>query len=136
MHDQSQERLQAMRRLATRLTARADLLPEQERALVRALIEHGHSLCALSRLFGDWPSTIKRRLDRVMARVASPKFGFVAERLARLSPVRQRVARSCVLHGLSLRAAARELRLSHHSVRRHAEALHAMFEAADRRLER
>lgn len=132
MEDRAHEHIRALREQAARLRHRAALLPDDERALVEALFEHGRSICSMARLMDLWPTTLKRRLDRVVTRLASPKFGFFAARLPRLSPVRQRIARACILHGFSQRAAARELRMSHHVVRRHADALHAMFEAAEK----
>ncbi len=124
------ERIDLLQERGRRFRAYAELLPEPERALVQALFEHGHSLSGLARITGLWPSTLHRRLERIVTRISSPKFAFVAARLGGLTPVRQRVGRACVLHGRSLRQAALELRLPGHVVRRHVEALHAMFEAA------
>ena len=130
MKIEDRERVHVLRRQAQSVRDRALLLPDAERALVQALLAHGHSMSSLARLMGLWPSTLRRRLSRVVTRMASPKFAFFAGRLPELSPARQRIARTCILHGYSLSHAAKELRMSHHAVRRHSEALHAMFEAA------
>jgi lambda repressor-like predicted transcriptional regulator len=130
MQIQDRERVEVLRSQAQALRDRAGLLCDDERALVEALLEHGHSMRALARLMGLWPSTLRRRLDRVVTRMASPKFTFFAARMPGLSHARRRVGRACVLHGMSLRRASRELRMSHHTIRRHVDALHAMFEAA------
>lgn len=122
-------RLHALQDRAREFREFAGHLPRSERALLDALFLEGHTLTTLSRLLGLWPSTLHRRLERVVTRISSPKFAYFVQKLPALRPTRQRVARACILHGLSLRAAAAELRMPMHVLRAHALALHAMFEA-------
>lgn len=118
------------RELAEQIVRRADWLPREDKSILQAIYEDGRSVTEVAVLRGDSPRQLRRRVHRLVERVLSQKFTFVAAHLPSWSPTRRRVAEACVLHGLSLRRAAERLGLSHHTVRRNYEAVHALYEAA------
>ena len=107
-------------------------LPDQDRALLEAFYRDGRPVAELAALAGCTPRVIRRRIRTLVARVLSPRFAFVAHHEPRWSPTRRRVARACVLGGRSLREAADDLALSLHTVRRHHDAINALFETLAR----
>ena len=141
------------RRYAEMLVERAAWIPSSDRSLIEAVHGEGLSVVAYVRrcldrgvepverdAFGKtalengrdldaWARMARRRLRRLNDRLASDRFAFVIARRNAWPTTRRRVAVTCTLHGRSLRAASRELGLSLHTVRRHAEAIEAMFEA-------
>lgn len=139
------------RRYAEMLVERAAWIPTVDRALIEAVYGEGLSVVGYVRrcldrgvvpveraVFGGgagradldaWSRAARRRLRRVVARLGSDRFAFVIARRNTWATSRRRVAMACVLHGNSLRQASRDLGLSLHTVRRHMEAVDAMFEA-------
>lgn len=124
------------RDLAEVLMSRATLLSELDRYLVQGVFRDGRPLTELAALWeGDGPGprptpkALRRRLRRLVERVLSPRFEFVAAHRHRWPPTRRRVATACVLHGLSCREAADKLRLSIHLVRRHMDAVETVYGA-------
>ncbi len=124
------EEVQALRRCAERIGTRAELLAERERSLLEAVFVDGRSRNQMARLLRCDPRTVRRKLRQIVHRMECPKFMFVASHLDLMGTARRRVAQACVLHGLSLRRAAAALQMPINSVRHHAAAVHAMFEAA------
>lgn len=123
-------RRRARRTLAERIVARSEGLPAQDRTLVRLVYHEGRSVSELAGLMGVSARTLRRRVRRLTTRVLSPRFLFVLSHQGKWSVTRRRVAEACVLGGMSLREAARALDLSFHTVRRHHDAVNALFEAA------
>jgi len=117
---------------ARRISSLADWLPPADAALLHAVYSAGQSVTELARIAGLSPPALRRRVRRLAARVLSEKFLFVARHLGGWPPTRRRVARLCVLEGVSMREAARRLGLSLHTVRKHCHAIDALFEAATR----
>lgn len=110
------------------LRARMDVLDADEQALLRAMYFDGKSAVELAALTGDRPRAVRRRARRIASRVLSAQFIFV-QRQKDLWPVpRRRVAVEVFVHGRSLREAAAGLRMNLYTVRRHHEAVLAMFE--------
>lgn len=114
---------------AERLVIRAQWLAEPDRALVEAVYRDGQTTVELARLLETDARRVRRRVKKLVGRLASPKAMFVAQHGERWSPMRRRVAIACVLHGRSLRESADELGLTLHTVRLHAHAIDALFEA-------
>jgi DNA-directed RNA polymerase specialized sigma24 family protein len=129
---ETESELLRQRDLAERLGARASLLPPADRVLLRAAFEDGRSVPELARLSGEPERKVRRRVERLVRRVGSDRFFFVGRHLQRWPPTRRKVAEAVVLSGLSMRRAARELRLTVYAVRLHMEAVNAMFESAQR----
>jgi len=97
-----------------------------EHSLMMAVYNDGMPLVRLSRLLGNKDrGTVARRVRRALARLANPNFGKVLLKPAHWSPLRQAVAERIWLFGDSQRKTARELGLTLHGVRRHAQAITA-----------
>ncbi|MEZ6242702.1 MAG: hypothetical protein R3B57_06625 [Phycisphaerales bacterium] len=108
---------------------RSDLLSPADRALVHAHYRDGRSVVEIARLGGGSPRSLRRRLKRVVERELDPLFAFVARRRGSWSGTRRRVATSLVLEGRSMRETGERLGLSLHTVRRHHDAVRALFES-------
>lgn len=121
---------------ADSLVARAAFLPPDDRALIEAYFRDGQTIKVLSELHHTDARAMSRRIRRLCERLLSERFGFVLRNFESWSPSRRRVATATMLHGHSMRAASGVLRMSLYSVRRHADAINALYESERRRLER
>jgi DNA-directed RNA polymerase specialized sigma24 family protein len=128
--DAESRRARRRREVAAFIAARAEFLGPDERELMRAVYEEGKTPTDLSRLTGLRPRHIQRRVRRILRRVLSDRFLFVAAQRADWPAGRQRVATAVVLRGLSMRRAAQELGVSIYAVRYHMQAVEAMFGAS------
>jgi len=133
-------RRRTRREHAEAITGRAAWLPADDRELVEAVFAHGRSVAAYVRTQrerglrpGLTERTARRRLRRLIQRLASPRFAFVIDQRRHWGATRRRVAMACVVQGLSLRQAARALGLSLHAVRRHMDAVDALYTEAGNR---
>ncbi len=117
------------RDLVERIVERADLLAPADRALVHAHYRDGRSVVEIARLRGGSPRSLRRRLKRLVERELDPLFAFVARRRASWSHTRRRVATSLMLEGRSMRETGQRLGLSLHTVRRHHDAVRALYES-------
>lgn len=126
------------RSAADRVLARAEFLPPDDRALIEAVYARGQTVQAVARLAaaatGRQPTpgecrVLRRRVRRLLTRLADPLFAYVAVSRGRWSPTMRRIAEECVLAGRSQRDAAVRLALSYHTVRRTCHALEAMARA-------
>jgi DNA-directed RNA polymerase specialized sigma24 family protein len=115
--------------LAQRVLDRAPLLAPGDRALLEAVFRDHRPLTQIADLLGLTPKVVRRRTRQAITRALSDRVAWVARHAPGWSPVRRRVAIACVVEGRPLRDAARTLNLSLHTVRRHAETIHAAFEA-------
>lgn len=111
------------------LVSRAQWLAEADRALVEAVYRDGKTTVELARLLETDACTVRRRMKKLVRRLASSKAVWVARHMERWSPMRRRVATACVLHGLSLRESASEVGQSLYAVRQHMHAIDALYEA-------
>lgn len=125
---ESDLRRRRRREHTARLVERAVWLPPRDRALVEAVFRDGHPVTDLARLTGDCPRSLRRRVRQLAARLTSPRFLFVVHHRDLWTNSRRRVGTACFIEGLSLRAAARELQMSLHTVRRHTDAIEAAYE--------
>jgi DNA-directed RNA polymerase specialized sigma24 family protein len=122
-----------------RLVELAAGLPEPDRVLVELVIREGRPISQIARLQGVEPLRLRRRLKRLLRRLASDEYLFVSRHVLvtalRGEPVshwpatRRRVAQACFMHGLSLRQAATALHLSLHAVRGHRDAVRALVQS-------
>lgn len=97
----------------------SEYLAEEDRLLVEAVYRDGRTVRELGKLAGRPPHHVARRLARVIRRLRSPIFRFVALRDGALPPPAQPVARLVVLEGRSLREASSATRQPLHRVREH-----------------
>ncbi|MCB9847030.1 MAG: hypothetical protein H6814_01310 [Phycisphaeraceae bacterium] len=118
------------RDLAEALVARAEYLLPEDRALLTAIYRDGASAREVALLSGATPRSIRRRIRALAQRALDPRFAFVIVHRDAWPPTRRRVATELTLHGRPLRETARLLNLTLHTVRRHADAVRVMYEAA------
>lgn len=116
--------------LADHLLERAAWLPERDQQLVESVYRRGQTAVELARLTGEPPRTVRRRIKRLVDRLLDQRTAFVATRRAHWPRTRRTIAERVVLHGGSMRSAARELGISLHAVRRHMDAIQNQFEGA------
>jgi DNA-directed RNA polymerase specialized sigma24 family protein len=107
------------REIRDRIVGRADYLAPTDAELVRAVFERQLQVREVARLMGWREQTVRKRLRRLLSRITSPRFAFVAGSLDAWPPTRRRVAVACILHGRPIRPVAHELGLTLHTVRRH-----------------
>lgn len=124
--------------VARRVLARADLLPESERALVVAVLERGqplHEVAALAGLTergrgpGRTASTSRaagRALRRITTRVMTAEFEHVRLNREHWPPAMARAASLMFLHGLTQAQAAAAMGTTLHAVRQHALAVRTL----------
>ncbi len=118
------------REAAERIVALADGLSRPDRALLEAIYERGLSAAECARMAGRDVRWMQRRVKRLLTRLADPRYAFVYARHRHWPTFRRRVARAIFLEGRSRRRTARELGVSLHRVRREADRVAAMADAA------
>lgn len=129
-------RRRTRREHAEMLAERAAFLPAHDRELVEAVYHEGLSVAGYVRRQRDrdivrWTErAARRRLRRLVERLASPRFVFVLGARSSWPLTRRRVAVAVVIQGRSLRETARSLGLSLHAVRRHIDAVEALYTEA------
>jgi DNA-directed RNA polymerase specialized sigma24 family protein len=122
-------RRKRQREMADSIISRAEYLTGPDRTLVLAVYEDNRRMSDLARMMGIHPRSLRRRVRRLIERMMSPKFAFVASRRDQWASTQRRVATACVLHGLSIRAAADQLKLSHYTVRKHCDIVQTLYAA-------
>ncbi|MBK7406538.1 MAG: hypothetical protein IPJ41_18565 [Phycisphaerales bacterium] len=128
-------RKRVLRSRADTLVERAALLSKEERLLVEGVFRDGRTVTQLARVWRrpEGPrieaKSLQRRLRRILRRMHTPEFAFVAKHRGAWPPPMDRVATACILHGLTLREASLELGLSVHTVRRNFHAVLALCAA-------
>ncbi|MEM1071568.1 MAG: hypothetical protein AAGH71_01915 [Planctomycetota bacterium] len=115
---------------AQQLTRRAKLLDPPDRRLIEDMFDAGRPCSTIAAELGTDPRALRRRARRITTRMLDPRFDFVAAQAESWRPTRRRVANWHYIKGKSLRVIARELGMSLYSVRRHRDAVEAMFELA------
>lgn len=124
------ERRRRRRETSEQLVALFDHLPPQDAALLRAVYVDGKRIRQLAAIVDIPAKSLGTRLQRLIRRVRTPLFSFVAHQSPLWTHDRRRVAQAVVLHGRPLRETCRELQLSLHAVRQHLASIQATFEAA------
>ncbi|GAB5497495.1 MAG: hypothetical protein Phyf2KO_25750 [Phycisphaerales bacterium] len=109
----------------------ADHLPPKDRALITQIFVDGIPINRLAQNSGEEPRRLARRVKSITKRMLDPRFKYVTENKAAWRPTRQRVAAACIVEGLSMREASEKLKLSPYTIRKHREAIDAMFESAE-----
>lgn len=123
------ERLRS-REFVHELLRRCEPLPEDDVALIRAIYVDELPVARMAALMGVSTRSVRRRVDRMVARVMSPDFAFVVEHSWRWGGTRRGVAHAIIVLGRSLRQTAEDLDLSLHGVRHHHAAILALCHAA------
>lgn len=101
----------------------AEFLPRDQAMLIEQVYDKQTSRSELAALAGMSPRTMSRRIQAIVRRMKTPIYRFVAGR-EHLLPTRCKpVAQCVVLHGMSLRQAAKATGHSLHEVR---QAMHTI----------
>lgn len=114
---------------AEALTERAQHLAPPERRLIEDLFDSGRPCSTIASELGRDARAIRREARDITRRLLDPRFEFVTAHADAWRPTRQRIALSLYVHGRGLRKTARELGVTLYSVRRHRDAIEALFEA-------
>ncbi|MBA4120377.1 MAG: hypothetical protein C0513_06735 [Isosphaera sp.] len=115
--------------LADRIRVRAELLPEQERALLEAVYQHGQRLGQVALMMRVSPRTARRRVRGLITRVLSDGFIYVARHRGGWSPRFASVASRVFIEGMTIRGAARASGQSYHTCRCVCAAVRQMLRA-------
>lgn len=120
--------------VADTIAMRADWLAPEDRPLVLAIYRDGTSAADLAALVESATGTpidarvIRRRVRRAIRRLLDPKNLFIARSAESWSSTRRRIATEVYLRGRSRGHTAALLGLSLYSVRKHTEAIDALFD--------
>lgn len=113
-----------------RVLDRAEWLTKPDRALVESIFRDGRTAVEIAHLTREDPRAVRRRVRRAVNRAMSERLAFVMRSRSGWTSVRRRVADLTIVEGISTRLAAERLGLSYHTVRRHREAIDALFHAS------
>ena len=100
------------------ISLRARFLPKDQRALISAIYEQGQSCVQVAAMCGLPVRGVRREVQKILHRLATPEFTFVALHMDSWCHTMRRVAQCCVLGGVPVRRASATLRLSLHTVRK------------------
>jgi DNA-directed RNA polymerase specialized sigma24 family protein len=117
------------RDVTDRIVERSQALPPFERSMVEAIYLRRMTATAVAREMRVQPRTVRRVVREAVRRVLSPLFAYVLQHREGWTGHRRQVAQLCHIEGMSLRAAAKVIGISFHTIRRHDEAVRLMFEA-------
>lgn len=140
--DPADLRRKRRRAFADRMLALSAHLPDHDRTLIEASFRDSLRVVELAALVCVREPTdtqvraMRRRIRMLVRRLLNPRFEFVVRALANAegiprapwSPLRARVAREFYLQGRTMRAIAADTRESFYSIRRHRDAVEALFD--------
>ena len=118
-----EDRRVGARQRAETVLALAEHLPEDDRVLLRQVFELGLTVPQIARQMDRPRGRVYRRVQRVLRRMATPLFRYVAGHQRILPAELRPVATFCVLAGLSVRHAAGRSRMTLHEIRCRLQAL-------------
>ena len=108
------------------LLLRAEVLPPSDRTLIGLVYREGFTTNTIAAMGFGPVRTVRRRVHKLVRRMLSPEFAFVALHAGDWPPTRRAVARAYFLHGLPMGEVARELGITYYAVRRHHDAIRAL----------
>ncbi len=111
------------------ISERTKHLPDLERALLDEIYVNGKSIADIAKLRGDDVKLLRRQVRRITTRVLTPRYRYVTEHQSAWRPTRRMVAGACVVEGLSIKDASIKLHLSTYLIRKHRDAIEALFES-------
>ena len=100
------------------LDLRANLLNSQDRALLQMHLEAGRNFHEIGRLLGLSPSTVCRRIHRMIHRLSDPTYTICLRNQRHFSRLELEVIRDHFVRGLSLACIRRRHTLGHRRIRR------------------
>jgi DNA-directed RNA polymerase specialized sigma24 family protein len=119
-----------LRDAAERILDLADHLAAPDRALLRGIYDRGMTAADLARVLGRRPRGVRRRVQRLVQRIGSPRFMFIVRNRRRWPKVRRSIAEMVFLQGRSQRDAAETLGLGVHRVRREVDRIRLLIDEA------
>lgn len=117
VHGERSRSVEQRRALAERLLRMSEHMTNRDRMLLRSIYDRGLSASELARAVGVHPRTVRRRVQRLVERAASPVFTYVLREREGWPSTMRRVAELVFLEGCSQREAAKRLSVSLHQVR-------------------
>ncbi len=140
--DPADLRRKRRRAFADRMLTLSVHLPDHDRTLIEASFRDSLRVVELAALVCVREPTdtqvraMRRRIRTLVRRLLDPRFDFVVRALANAegiprapwSPLRARVAREFFLQGRTMRAIAADTRQSFYLIRRHRDAVEALFD--------
>lgn len=110
--------------------AHAAELPSTDLELLRAVLADGRTAVNLSALTGEHIRTVRRRIRKLTIRLNDPFFLYVLRHRDAWPASRRTAATAIVLHGLTLRDAAKSLGISLHLARKQRDTIAGLYETA------
>ena len=99
-----------------RLRARAYLLGDKDRTLLAMYLDAGSSVRQIARLTAMSPSTISRRIRRIIHRLSNDIYTACLRHRHRFTDLELAITRDYFIRGLSARRISREHNISYYSV--------------------
>ena len=99
------------------LDLRANLLDRQDRTLLQMHLEAGRNFHEIARLLGLSPSTVCRRIHRMIRRLSDPTYTVCLQNQRHFSRVELDVIRDHFVRGLSLTCLRRRHEVGHRRIR-------------------
>lgn len=124
--EQDRRRHRPARDRTERLLRLAEHLPAKDRLILEQALEQGMAATDIARIADKRPDAIRRRIAKLLSRLDSPMYRFVASRFDLLPRELQATARRHILEGRSLRRTAAMLDLSLHQVRQHRKSIETL----------
>ncbi len=99
-----------------RLRARAYLLSDKDRTLLAMYLDTGSSVRQIARLTTMSPSTVSRRIRRIIHRLLNDLYSVCLRNRHRFTDLELAITRDYFIRGLSARRISREHNISYYSV--------------------
>ncbi len=118
------------------LLQRAELLSEQDRAIIEAVLVRGQSAASLARLMNANPRVLRKRVRQIHRRMLSREFLAAARAIGYLAPGEAELAKLRYCQRLSYRQLCSRLAITSHALRRKLCALSARIQTISQMMAR
>jgi len=115
--DADLHRATAQREVTERLRNRAELLAGEDRALLVMHLEAGSSFRQIARLMGMSPSTVARRIHKLLDRLSDETYALCLQRRDQFTEEELAVIRNHFVRGLSVQRICRDSSLCYYRAR-------------------
>ncbi len=105
------------RQITEILRSRTVLLDDEERALMRMVLESGQSVRCIARLLGTSPTTISRRIRKIAKRLMDPTYLACVQNKADFNTLELAIIRDHFVRGLSIAAISRKYAVTYYRAR-------------------
>ena len=110
---------------------RAQLLPDADAALLRAVYNDGKTLAELARLAHRTRGSIRKRFVRLRDHVTSRVFERALRHRHRFKGKRRAVLTHCIIEGRTVKEVARQLRMGYYETRLHRDTILALLNTSE-----